>query len=104
MNRYILEGIASDLASGADIVVIVPRYTTVPNIFHQIMEYADEEYTQARISQESIFHESGGRVTAVHSRDPRGLQSRHPSVIVAPYGAEFDFRRQRLLGVEIIEY
>lgn len=105
MNRYILEGIASDLESGAEIAVFVPRYGTVFSTLHQITEYTDETYTQVRETSRQIIHvihESGGRVTVfTDSLQARGITF---DVVVVPHGSASEFPFFLDPRVEIIEY
>lgn len=101
-NRYVLQGIAADLEGGADIAVFIPRYASVASILHQITEYTDETYTQVRMTDRAIYHESGGSVTAFTD----GLQARGVTfdVLVVPHGSASEFPFRLDPRVEIIEY
>lgn len=101
-NRYVLEGIASDLEGGADIAVFIARYNTVANMIHLITEYTDETYTQVLATSRQILHESGGRVTVfTDALQARGITC---DVIVLPHGSAIDFPLRFDPRVEIIEY
>lgn len=101
-NRYVLEGIASDLAGGANIAVFTPRYASVASMLHQITEYTDETYTQVLATSRQILHESGGIVTVLSdSLQARGMDF---DVIVVPHGSASEFPFFLTPRVEIIEY
>lgn len=102
MNRYILEGIASDLEGGAEIAVFVPQYQSVVNVIHQITDYTDDAYTQVKLSTGEIHHESGGRVRLYW--DYLQAQGVRFDVIVIPPESAFDFPYRLDPRAEIIEY
>lgn len=104
MNRYIAEGISSDIASGSNIALFVYPYNTIVNVLHQVTEYTDEEYTQVRMAERSIYHESGGRVTAYSTMDALKVRGIHYDVWVIPHGSAFDFPFRFDPRAEIIEY
>lgn len=102
MSRYVFEGIASDLEGGAHIGVLVARYNTPANVLHQITQYTDEAFTQVRISDQAIYHESGGSVNAF--TDPLQVRGTEFDVWVIPHGSASDFPFRLDPRVEIIEY
>lgn len=102
MNKYILRGIAEDLEAGEDIAIFIAPYNTVGNVLHQITEYTDEEYTQVRITERRIYHESGGKVTAyTDATQARGTRF---TVMVVPHGTASTLPFYLHPGVELIEY
>lgn len=104
MNKYILRGIAEDLEAGGNIVIFIAPYNTVGNVLHQITEYTDEEYTQVRMVERSIYHESGGKVTAYATEDALRARGIPFDTWVIPHGSAFDFPFRFDPRVEIIEY
>lgn len=104
MNRYVAEGVASDLESGSNIALFVYPYNTVANVLHQVTEYTDEEYTQVRMGERSIYHESGGKVTAYSPEDALRVRGIPFDTWVIPHGSAFDFPSRFDPRTEIIEY
>lgn len=103
LNRYIFEGIVSDLEGGAEIGVFALSYPKAVSIMYDIVQYMDESYTEMRISAGEILHASGGRAS-IFFQDIQALGYRFDTVIV-PYGTAIDLRLLRLgQEVEVIEY
>lgn len=102
VNRYILEGIASDLEGGARIGVYVAGYQTAINLSYQIFEYSDEYYTRLLLSRGTMVHDSGGEVFFI--TDGRQAQGRTFDVLVVPHDSASEFPLQLDPRVELIEY
>lgn len=103
LNRYILEGIASDLEGGAEIGAFAPSYQAAILMMYDIMQYTDESYTKLRLSAGEILHDSGGRARIFFQEDQaRGYSF---DTVVVPYGSAIELRLLPLSQrVEIIEY
>lgn len=102
MNRYFLEGIASDLASGAEIGVVTSGYQAAIIIMNDIMQYTDENYTQMRMSTGEIVHESGGKVRVFYQyQQARGHRF---DTVVVPYFSSSEFISYIDPRAEIIGY
>lgn len=103
LNRYIFEGIVSDLEGGAEIGVFVSSYPKAVSIMYDIMQYTDESYTEKRISAGEIRHASGGRAK-IFFQDAQARGYRFDTVLV-PYGSGIGVRLLQLgQRVEVIEY
>lgn len=103
LNRYIFEGIVSDLEGGAEIGVFAPSYKSAVFFMSDIMQYTDERYTKLRLFAGEILHDSGGRARVFfHDDQARGYQF---DTVVVPYGLGIELRLLRLgQEVEVIEY
>ena len=103
LNRYILEGIASDLEGGAEIGVFTSSYPAAVNMMCDIMHYTDESYTKLRLFMGEIVHDSGGRAR-FYFKDVQARGCRFDTVLV-PYGSAIESRLLRLgQEVAVIEY
>lgn len=102
MNRYVAEGIVSDLEGGSRIGVLVSKYDTVQNVLYQITEYTDEEFIRVEFAYRRIRHESGGVVHVFpDTMSARGLSL---DVLVIPHGSASEFPLQLDPRTELIEY
>lgn len=102
MNRYIAEGIASDLEGGSRIGVLVSKYDTVQNVLYQISEYTDDQFTRIESAYRRIRHESGGVVHVFpDTLSARGI---YLDVLVIPHGSSSAFPLRLDPRTELIEY
>lgn len=103
LNRYIFEGIISDLERGAEIGVFTSSYPAAVNMMCDIMDYTDESYTKLRLFAGEILHDSGGRAR-IFLQDNQARGYRFDTVVV-PYGSAIELRLLQLgQEVEVIEY
>lgn len=100
-NRYILEGISSDLSGGADIAVFISPYNTVANTLHQISRYTDEAHTKVRMTERTIQYDSGRVTVYTDALQARGEEF---DVAIVPHGSAIEFPFFLDPRLEIIEY
>lgn len=101
-QRYISQGIAEDIESGASVAIIVPAYGTAQSLIAQVTEYTDPDYVQVRPGEGRINHESGGTARFVHSyNDLRGLRI---DTLLIPHGMSPEHRSVIPFVAEVIYY
>lgn len=101
-QRYISQGIADDIESGANVAVVVAPYDTVHGLISQVMEYTDENYARVFSGDGRISHESGGDVRFVHSYHE--LRGTRLDVLLIPSDMPPAFREFVPFVAEVMRY
>ncbi len=81
MNRYVLDGLAADLASGKSVYLVSARHTDAVRVLRLLADHMLDAKAQLAAGAERITHPSGGvvRVATAHSDTFRGVS---PDVVV----------------------
>ena len=78
--RYLVEGVARDVASGKRVLVAMPRMEA-REVFRRVAESGDWSRVQRTNGMESVEHDSGGRAW-FRSASSRGVRGVHCDVLV----------------------
>ena len=74
--RYLVEGVARDVAAGKRVLVAMPRMWEAREVFRRVAEAGDWSRVQRTNGMESVEHGSGGRAwfRSASSNGVRGIQ------------------------------
>ena len=79
--RYLVEGVARDVASGKRVMVAMPRMVEAREVFRRVAESGDWSRVQRTNGMESVEHDSGGRAW-FRSASSHGVRGVHCDVLV----------------------
>ena len=106
MNRYVTNGVISDLRAGKSISLFLPPYDTVQSVVSQLKEqFGPDDNITWSISGADFLHGSGGQLRIITpSNLDAALGLATPDVMIFPHGlaTEYPFRLDP--RVELIEY
>ena len=79
--RYLVEGVARDVAAGKRVLVAMPRMVEAREVFRRVAESGDWSRVQRTNGMESVEHDSGGRAW-FRSASSHGVRGVHCDVLV----------------------
>ena len=80
--RYLVEGVARDVAAGKRVLVAMPRIVEAREAFRRVAESGDWSRVQRTNGRESVEHDSGGRAW-FRSASSTGVRGVDCDVLVA---------------------
>ena len=79
--RYLVEGVARDIAAGKRVLVAMPRMVDAREVFCRVAESGDWSRVQRTNGMEFVEHGSGGRAW-FRSASSKGVRGVHCDVLV----------------------